>query len=560
MIKRLRKEERGAIAIMTALSLAFVIAAAAMAIDVGHTVWTKRQLQGVADMASLDAVRALNDLRDGSQTRCAQALGYAQHAATRNNFNYSATGSSLSIQLGTVDQTTKVFTMLSNCTVAPLDPSTANAVLVTVTTTAPFSFMPGSDVLTATSTATSDAKAHIGMGTWIGRFSTSNATPLDKILFCLGNGGGTCSGSAGVTALGYGGLASATINYGDLFTQLGIGSASDIANTQVSYKNFLLAAATVMSNKGDATSATALNTLAAAASASPSFKFGDLLDASGGYNSAAAMNTNLLDLVGATAELANNDAFFEVDNLGISVPGVASINMKATVIESPKQAYGGVGTSTPRTAQLRTEFDMTLTNPLRLCLVLTCVNVPLTLKMYSEGAGGTATINGISCVSTNSNDTVTLGVNTSAVTMYVGQVTPDSAFTNTSAPATVSPATLATGTVLGIPINITASNNMSIAGLNGQSITLGPGAYTRSGSVGSNTITTDSLTSGLSINMSVGVLTVSGSSVSALISPVLQAVDTSLYNVMSTLPLGIQFAGADLWNYKIDCAGRKLVG
>ena len=136
MIKRLRKEERGAIAIMTALSLAFVIAAAAMAIDVGHTVWTKRQLQGVADMASLDAVRALNDLRDGSQTRCAQALGYAQHAATRNNFNYSATGSSLSIQLGTVDQTTKVFTMLSNCTAAPLDPSTANAVLVTVTTTA----------------------------------------------------------------------------------------------------------------------------------------------------------------------------------------------------------------------------------------------------------------------------------------------------------------------------------------------------------------------------------------------------------------------------------------
>jgi len=420
--------------------------------------------------------------------------------------------------------------------------------------------MPGSDLVTATSTATSDAKAHIGMGTWIGRFSTSNATPLDKILFCLGNGGGTCSGSAGVTALGYGGLASGTINYGDLFTQLGIGSASGIANTQVSYKNFLLAAATVMSNKGDATSATALNTLAAAATASPSFKFGDLLDASGGYNSAAAMNTNLLDLVGATAELANNDAFIEVDNLGITVPGVVSINMKATVIESPKQAYGGVGTSTPRTAQLRTEFDMTLTNPLRLCLVLTCVNVPLTLKMYSEGAGGTATINGISCVSTNSNDTVTLGVNTSAVTMYVGQVTPDSAFTNTSAPATVSPATLATGTVLGVPINITASNNMSIAGLNGQSITLGPGAYTRSGSVGSNTITTDSLTSGLSINMSVGVLTVSGSSVSAIVNPVLQAVDTSLYSVMSSLPLGVQFAGADLWNYKIDCGGRKLVG
>src|SRR5207253_897099 len=160
------------------------------------------------------------------------------------------------------------------------------------------------------------------------------------------------------------------------------------------------------SNKGDATSATALNTLAVAASGSPSFKFGSLLDVSGGYNNAAAISTNLLDLVGATAELANNDSFFEVDALGITVPGVTSIN---------------------------------------------------------------------------TNDTVTLSATTNAVKLYVGQVTPDSAFTNTSAPASVNPATLATGTVLGIPINITASNNMTFAGANGQSVTLGPGAYTRYG-------------------------------------------------------------------------------
>jgi Flp pilus assembly protein TadG len=234
VIKRLRGEERGAIAVMTALCLAFVIAAVAMAVDVGHTVYSKRALQGVADAAALDAVRALNDLRDGSQTRCSQALAYAQHAATRNNFTYSASGNSLSIQLGTVDQTTKAFTMLSDCTSAPLDPAAASAVLVSVSTVAPFSFMPGSDSLNATATATSNAKADIAMGTWLARFSTSNSSPLDKILFCLGNAGGTCSGSAGVTALGYGGLAAATINYGDLFTQLNIATTSDIANTQVS--------------------------------------------------------------------------------------------------------------------------------------------------------------------------------------------------------------------------------------------------------------------------------------------------------------------------------------
>ena len=559
MIKRFAGEQRGAIAILTALSMVFVIAAVAMAVDVGHTVWTQRSLQGVADLASLDAVRALNDLRDGSQTRCSQALAYAQHAASRNNFNYASTGNSLSIELGTVDQTTKAFTMLSNCTAAPLDPSTANAVLVTVSSVQSFSFMPGSDSLTASATATSDAKAAIEMGTWLARFSTSNSSPLDKILFCLGNGGGTCSGSAGVTAVGYGGLAAASINYGDLFAQLNIASTNDIANTQVTYKNFLLAAATVMSAKGDTTSATTLNTLAAAASASPAFKFGDLMSVTGGYDSAAALNANLLDLVGAAAELANNDSFFEVDNLGVTVPGVASVNMKATVIEPPVKAYGPVGTSTPKTAQLRTEFDMALATPLKLCLLVTCVNVPLTLKMYAEGASGQATITGISCATTNTNDTVTVSAATSAVTLYVGQVTPNSAFTNTSGPASVSPATLANTTVLGIPVNITASNSMNISAAS-QSVTLGPGAYTRSGSVGSNTITTDSLATGLSINMSVGALTVSGSSVLALLTPVLQAVDTSLYSVMSSLPLSIQFGGADLWNSAIDCGGRKLVG
>jgi uncharacterized membrane protein len=559
LIKRVRKQERGAIALMTAICMLFVIAAAAMAVDIGSTVWTKRSLQRVAGMASLDAVRALNDLRDGAQTRCSQALTYAQHAATRNNFTYAASGNSLSIQLGTVDQTTKVFTMLSNCVSAPLDPSTANAVLVTMTTTPTFAFMPGQEQLTVAATATSDAKAAIEMGTWLARFSTSNSTPLDKILFCLGNGGGTCSNSAGVTAVGYGGLASGSINYGDLFTQLGIGSTSDIANTSVTYKNFLLAAATVMSNKGDSTSATALNALATAASGSPSFKFGDMMSVTGGYTSAAAMNANLLDLVTSAAELANNDNFLEVDNLGVSVPGVSSINMKATVIQKPVKAWGPAGTSTPETSQLRTEFDIQLATPLKLCLALVCTNVPLTLKMYAEGASGHATISSIACATTNTNDTVTVAANTSAVTLYVGQVTPDSAFTNTSGPATVSPATLASTTVLGIPVTITASNNMAISAAS-QSITLGPGAYTRSGSIGSNSITTDALATGLSINMSIGALTVSGSSVLSLLTPVLQAVDTSLYNVMSTLPLNMQFAGADLWNAKIDCGGRKLVG
>jgi uncharacterized membrane protein len=212
----MRRDERGAVAILTAASMLLVMTAVAMAVDVGDVVWRKRQLQRTVDLASLDAVRALGDRRDATQTRCAQAGSYAQQSALRNNFGYANPGNSLSIELGTVDRATKTFTSLTDCS-SVLDPPNATAVRVTGTTSVPFKFLPGTDGLSAQAvagvpaqsggcvgacstnncpspcdTSPVDARAEITIGTKLSRFDSSKSPLLDSLFGCLAKGGGTC--------------------------------------------------------------------------------------------------------------------------------------------------------------------------------------------------------------------------------------------------------------------------------------------------------------------------------------------------------------------------------
>jgi uncharacterized membrane protein len=187
-----RRSEHGAVAIMTAVSMVFLIAAVALTVDIGDVVVRKRHLQKIADLASLDAVQALGARRNGAQSRCAQALDLAQKSAKdRNSFDYTLTGNSISIVLGTLDRTTKVFTPLTDCSVVT-DPSTATAVQVTAITNVPFAFMPGSDSLTAVGISAMDARARFTIGTKLARFDSSKAPLLDALLGCAARGGGTC--------------------------------------------------------------------------------------------------------------------------------------------------------------------------------------------------------------------------------------------------------------------------------------------------------------------------------------------------------------------------------
>ncbi len=157
-----------------------------------------------------------------------------------------------------------------------------------------------------------------------------------------------------------------------------------------------------------------------------------------------------------------------------------------------------------------------------------------------------------------------VNASTSAVTLYIGEVS-NSAMTNVSVdPAQsngVSAATMAN--VAGL-VNITGSGSMSLAGANNATLTLS-GPFTRTGTVGTFTTNTDALRNNLSLTVTSlgGVLNLGSIStaVANLVKPVLDVADTALLNVIDTLP-GVSFdlAGADLWNTWADCSARKLVG
>ena len=70
-IRRHRKEERGAVLVLTAISMFAVLGAGAMGVDLGFTVYGSRQAQAIADTAAADVIQYITA---ADQQSSAQAL------------------------------------------------------------------------------------------------------------------------------------------------------------------------------------------------------------------------------------------------------------------------------------------------------------------------------------------------------------------------------------------------------------------------------------------------------------------------------------------------------
>ena len=55
--RRHREEERGAVLVLTAISMIAILAAGAMGVDLGFTVYGSRQAQAMADTAAADVIQ-----------------------------------------------------------------------------------------------------------------------------------------------------------------------------------------------------------------------------------------------------------------------------------------------------------------------------------------------------------------------------------------------------------------------------------------------------------------------------------------------------------------------
>ena len=549
MRKRLLFEQRGAISLMAALSLLFVIPATALTVDIGQAAWKKRDLQKMVDVVSLDAVRALGDRRNPLVDHYVQTLDIARKSATRNGFDYAnvAQGNSLTVELGLADAATKAFTVLTAAQY-----STANAVRVTGTHRNDNRFMPGNIALTTQAIAMVDQVATFSLGSRLARLDTSTSPIFNSLL------GGMLGSTLSLSAVSYNGLADASVTLGDVWTELGLGSSSQILNSDVTVDELITATASALNNQGDATSVTAagiLGTLATQVSSSAHFKFGDLLELVGGDpGEAASAHMNVLEMIGMAASLANGTNLLNL-TVPITIPGVTTTTMKMSVIEPPQVKTGRVG-ATAETAQARIQLDMTLTQKLTVLLSQGTVKLPV----YLDAAGARGTLTAIRCDIPDEDGDISVHAVAEAVTAKVGTAT-DSSLQDPNSPAVVNPGELVNMTGL-VRVTGTATATMpsSAADL------LIPWHDVRSVGSASSVTLDDQLLASLALNVQVlglGVnATTVGNNLLAILTPVLGALDSTLFAPLkeALAYLGIEIGGADVANLNQDCANRRLIG
>ncbi len=93
-----QQEQQGAISVLAAAALGVAILIAALALDLGHVYWVKRDLQKAADLASISAL-----------ANVALAPAIAQQVARDNNFDPAQTGNTFTVTVGIYNWDTRTF-------------------------------------------------------------------------------------------------------------------------------------------------------------------------------------------------------------------------------------------------------------------------------------------------------------------------------------------------------------------------------------------------------------------------------------------------------------------
>ena len=553
------RNERGSVAIMTATSLLVLVSAVALAVDTGNSHSHKRTVSGWADLISLDTARAVGDRYDATQDTQAQAEEYAAEAATRNGFDLSVPTNTMTVELGVMDWNANTFT-----TPPPGGAAAANAVRVVLGATVEHGFLPGETAFTSEAIAAIDAQAGVKVGSSLANFDPS-ASPFDPVLGSM----------AGVSfdANGYDALVNASVALGDLWLQLGLGSSDQVANSTVTMGQLFDASIAALNNKGDAASVAAANQLSsqrAAVKGGTSFTFGQWLALSGSSpNEAAGLDVNILDLLAASASVANGSNLINV-TLPVMIPGVSSVTMKMGVVEKPVTAIGparqdasGNWKTIARSAQTRMQFTLDVIKD------LTVLGVPVnvTLPIYLEAGRASAELRGIDCLTPFSTSPVDVRAQTAASTGAVGVVN-DASLTGGS--VTIGEAQIAYDPLL---VDVRASGTHTIAGSTHDFTFTGPfdqpptpGTRPKQ-RAGSTNPSLDALAASVTVTATpapavaalVNAVTIANNAKN-IIKPVIEVLDDTLLPALASMPMGFTWGGADVTNTSLDCTIRRLAG
>jgi uncharacterized membrane protein len=368
------RSEHGSVTVVVAISLSVIVVCTALTVDLGRISTLRRDLQNVADAAALDLVRLVDGRTRDEIVVDPEWDATLAVSLERNGVDPTGTAE-VTVRLGDHDPVTGTFVA------APDGATIPTAVSVTVRDRVDFAFAPGGATATRAATAAQTASAGLRLGSFAARLDSSRSVLLDRLL----------DGALRVDLVGYSGLAGVTLGLDDLATELdlSLGSPEELLATELDVSELVAAQAAALRRNGALAAATLLETFALTIPAStPTIVLGDVISlGSGGAAAAAVAQLDVLELLTTTALVANGDRAIAIPGLTLGVPGVAATTVTAHVVESPRIAFGGPGT-TVRTSQIGLDARLDLS-----ALGL----VGARLDVHVAAAPSVATIDRVTC-------------------------------------------------------------------------------------------------------------------------------------------------------------------
>jgi len=337
--------QRGVATIFAVMMMLSLLAFLAVVTDTGRLYLEKRTLQKNADLAALET--ALLYCRD--QTMDSTAMDAAAlNVLSRNNFQgTSGEGGNSTV---TVTQSGKAVTV-----------NLAYTVRASL-----FGQLLSNGFVNLNARATAKACepiAQLAIRSKLAQIDSSQSSLLNPIL------GGLLGTTLNLSAADWNGILNTNINllsYLDALSSelnLDVGDYESVLATDISITDLIEVSTEVLTTAGDTASVTALNTLAAAIPGSPLIALGNILNVQTGASEAALdTDLNLFSLIEGAIQLASGENTANV-NLPVSLPGLASISVKAKVIEPQKLSPIGNPETDEiyvRSAQVRTLVSIDL--------------------------------------------------------------------------------------------------------------------------------------------------------------------------------------------------------
>lgn len=448
-----RRAQRGAIGIFGVLALVITLAFAVLAVDTGRLALEKRRLQEIADLAAVDAVQRAGMCSGSESMTAASARAAAQQSAVRNGYEGDLNSETDAVLLGTVSSDAGIRQFTASAEAA------ASAVQVTARKQALRSLMAGGWYGgTVNLQATAVAQRQPWASFWVGSFlasidSEDDAAVINAVL-------GELLGSAvSLDLLSYQGLANADITLAQLIDGAAVAGVSLDTNTvagllsvQVTAGEFLaiMASALGADSDGDATAATPIGTLQAAATAGGTFQIGDLLNVTTeNPESALEVAVNAYSLGVAAIQIGRRNETLSIPITTTLPLGVGAVTATLHITEAPQFAIGPPGRdaggnwrTSAHSGQLRLQIDAPLT-----VQVLGLVNVSLDLALAAEAARADAWLASIQCANPNQlAHRVSIGAQPGLAAIGVGR------YADIADPASAQSPVIATATLGGAPL------------------------------------------------------------------------------------------------------------